>query len=280
MKKIIIGLSVIFTLAFGFTGCDTDYVKYSGPDYIMFSDTLTVLPVQNNEEYFDIPVAATEACSYDRTLGVEILDKKTNAVEGWHFSLESNTVTIKAGERMANVRIRGIYDNIEITDSLGMVLQDTWLKSGTVLDNIRMGKPDATLEEVIKASKETQAHNFIMKMEKGYDTIINENSDNLSAGERQLLCITRIMLLMPPMLILDEATSSIDTRTELKVQDAFQKLMKDKTSFIVAHRLSTIVNADIILVLKDGKILEKGNHEELMKQKKFYYELYNSQFNI
>lgn len=162
----------------------------------------------------------------------------------------------------------------------GMVLQDTWLKSGTVLDNIRMGKPDATLEEVIKASKETQAHNFIMKMEKGYDTIINENSDNLSAGERQLLCITRIMLLMPPMLILDEATSSIDTRTELKVQDAFQKLMKDKTSFIVAHRLSTIVNADIILVLKDGKILEKGNHEELMKQKKFYYELYNSQFNI
>ena len=123
MKKIIIGLSAIFALAIGFTGCDTDYVTYSGPNYIMFSDTLSVLPVQNNEEYFDIPVAATEACSYDRTLGVEILDKKTNAVEGRHFSLESNTITIKAGERTANVRIRGIYDNIEITDSLGMVLQ-------------------------------------------------------------------------------------------------------------------------------------------------------------
>lgn len=161
----------------------------------------------------------------------------------------------------------------------GMVLQETWLKSGTVLDNIRMGKPDATREEVINASKETKAHNFIIKMENGYDTIINENSDNLSAGERQLLCITRIMLLMPPMLILDEATSSIDTRTELKVQEAFQKLMKGKTSFIVAHRLSTIVEADIILVLKDGHIVEKGNHNELMKQKKFYYELYNSQFN-
>lgn len=161
----------------------------------------------------------------------------------------------------------------------GMVLQETWLKSGTVLDNIRMGKKDATREEVINASKETKAHNFIIKMENGYDTIINENSDNLSAGERQLLCITRIMLLMPPMLILDEATSSIDTRTELKVQEAFQKLMKGKTSFIVAHRLSTIVEADIILVLKDGHIVEKGNHNELMKQKKFYYELYNSQFN-
>lgn len=163
--------------------------------------------------------------------------------------------------------------------NFGMVLQDTYLKSGTVLENLKMGNPNATLEEVIEKCKITQAHNFIIKMEKGYDTLINENSDNLSAGERQLLCITRVMLLMPPMLILDEATSSIDTRTELKVQNAFQKLMKDKTTFIVAHRLSTIKEADIILVLKDGKIIEQGSHNELLKQRKFYYELYNSQFN-
>ncbi len=163
--------------------------------------------------------------------------------------------------------------------NFGMVLQETWLKSGTILDNIRMGKPEATLEEVIKASKETHAHYFIEKMSDGYNTIINENSDNLSAGERQLLCITRIMLLMPPMLILDEATSSIDTRTELKVQNAFQKLMNGKTSFIVAHRLQTIKEADLILVLKDGRIIEKGSHIELMYKKGFYYELYNSQFS-
>lgn len=163
--------------------------------------------------------------------------------------------------------------------NFGMVLQETWLKSGTILDNIRMGKPEATLEEVIKASKETHAHYFIEKMANGYNTVINENSDNLSAGERQLLCITRIMLLMPPMLILDEATSSIDTRTELKVQDAFQKLMNGKTSFIVAHRLQTIKEADLILVLKEGRIIEKGSHSDLIKKKGFYFELYNSQFN-
>lgn len=163
--------------------------------------------------------------------------------------------------------------------NFGMVLQETWLKSGTILDNIRMGKPEATLEEVIKASKETHAHYFIEKMANGYNTVINENSDNLSSGERQLLCITRIMLLMPPMLILDEATSSIDTRTELKVQEAFQKLMNGKTSFIVAHRLQTIKEADLILVLKEGRIIEKGSHSDLIRKKGFYFELYNSQFN-
>lgn len=165
-----------------------------------------------------------------------------------------------------------------LREKYGMVLQDTWLKSGTIFDNIKMGKPDATLEEVIEASKLTYAHYFIEKLKDGYNTIINEQADNLSAGEKQLLCITRVMLLMPPILILDEATSNIDTRTELKIQKSFQLLMKDKTSFIVAHRLSTVKDADIILVLKDGKIIEKGNHNELIHNKGFYYELYNSQF--
>lgn len=166
-----------------------------------------------------------------------------------------------------------------LRENFGMVLQETWLKSGTILENIKMGKPDATLEEVIEASKTTHAHYFIEKLKDGYDTIINAQADNLSSGEKQLLCITRIMLTMPPMLILDEATSSIDTRTELKIQKSFQLLMKGKTSFIVAHRLSTIMDADIILVLKDGKIIEQGNHKELLKKKGFYFELYNSQFS-
>ena len=166
-----------------------------------------------------------------------------------------------------------------LRENFGMVLQETWLKSGTILENIKMGKPDATMEEVIEASKTTHAHYFIEKLKDGYDTVINAQADNLSSGEKQLLCITRIMLTMPPMLILDEATSSIDTRTELKIQKSFQLLMKGKTSFIVAHRLSTIMDADIILVLKDGKIIEKGNHKELIKNKGFYYELYNSQFS-
>ena len=166
-----------------------------------------------------------------------------------------------------------------LRENFGMVLQETWLKSGTILENIKMGKPDATLEEVIEASKTTHAHYFIEKLKDGYDTVINAQADNLSSGEKQLLCITRIMLTMPPMLILDEATSSIDTRTELKIQKSFQLLMKGKTSFIVAHRLSTIMDADIILVLKDGKIIEQGNHKELLKRKGFYFELYNSQFS-
>lgn len=166
-----------------------------------------------------------------------------------------------------------------LRENFGMVLQETWLKSGTIFENIKMGKPDATLEEVIEASKTTHAHYFIEKLKDGYDTVINAQADNLSSGEKQLLCITRIMLTMPPMLILDEATSSIDTRTELKIQKSFQLLMKGKTSFIVAHRLSTIMDADIILVLKDGKIIEQGNHKELLKKKGFYFELYNSQFS-
>lgn len=160
----------------------------------------------------------------------------------------------------------------------GMVLQDTWLKSGTIRDNITIGSPDATDEEVIAAAKAAHAHNFIMQLENGYDTIIGEDGGNLSQGQKQLLCITRIMLCLPPMLILDEATSSIDTRTEMRIQNAFAKLMQGRTSFIVAHRLSTIKEADIILVMKDGNIIEQGSHDELIQKQGFYYTLYNSQF--
>ena len=160
----------------------------------------------------------------------------------------------------------------------GMVLQDTWLRSGTVRDNITMGKPDATDEEVITAARAAHAHSFIRRLPNGYDTVIGEDGGSLSQGQKQLLCITRVMLCLPPMLILDEATSSIDTRTEIKIQKAFAALMQGKTSFIVAHRLSTIREADVILVMKDGNIIEKGNHDSLMAQDGFYAHLYNSQF--
>lgn len=160
----------------------------------------------------------------------------------------------------------------------GMVLQETWLKSGTIRENIAMGKPEATDDEIIAAAKSAHAHNFIMQLEKGYDTIIGEDGGNLSQGQKQLLCITRIMLCLPPMLILDEATSSIDTRTELKIQQAFAQLMNGRTSFIVAHRLSTIKEADIILVMNNGNIIEQGTHAQLLKKGGFYYNLYNSQF--
>ena len=161
---------------------------------------------------------------------------------------------------------------------IGMVLQDTWLKAGTIKENIIMGKPDATDEEIIAAAKASYADGFIRRLPKGYDTVIGEDGGNLSQGQKQLLCITRVMLCKPPMLILDEATSSIDTRTEMKIQDAFAKLMEGRTSFIVAHRLSTIQSADVILVMKDGKIIEQGNHEGLLAKKGFYYNLYQSQY--
>lgn len=166
-----------------------------------------------------------------------------------------------------------------LRQSYGMVLQDTWLKSGTVRDNIKIGKPDATEEEVIAAAKATHSHNFIMQMKDGYDTVIGEDGGNLSQGQKQLLCITRIMLCLPPMLILDEATSSIDTRTELKIQQAFARLMEGRTSFIVAHRLSTIKEADLILVMKNGNIIEQGTHDELIASGGFYKNLYVSQFS-
>ena len=162
--------------------------------------------------------------------------------------------------------------------SYGMVLQDTWLKKGTIRENIIVGKPDATDEEVTAAAKRSHAHSFIRRLPDGYNTVIGEDGGSLSQGQKQLLCITRVMLSLPPMLILDEATSSIDTRTEIKIQKAFASMMEGRTSFIVAHRLSTIQNADVILVMKDGHIIEQGNHDELLAKKGFYAELYNSQF--
>lgn len=183
-----------------------------------------------------------------------------------------------------NIRI----DDKDITDiargslrrSYGMVLQETWLKTGTIRDNISMGKPEATEEEIIQAAKDAHSYSFIKRLSKGFDTWITEDGGGLSQGQKQLLCITRVMLCLPPMLILDEATSSIDTRTEVKIQNAFARMMKGRTSFIVAHRLSTIQSADIILVMKDGRIIEQGNHEALLQQDGFYAKLYKSQFAV
>ena len=165
-----------------------------------------------------------------------------------------------------------------LRSAYGMVLQDTWLKAGTIRDNIKMGREDATDDEVIAAAKATHAHSFIKRLPEGYDTVITEDGGSLSQGQKQLLCITRVMLCLPPMLILDEATSSIDTRTEQRIQRAFEKLMTGRTSFIVAHRLSTIENADVILVMNQGNVIEQGTHEELLARGGFYARLYRSQF--
>lgn len=162
----------------------------------------------------------------------------------------------------------------------GMVLQETWLFGSTVRDNIAYGKEDATEEQIIEAAKAAHAHSFIMRLANGYDTVISEDGGNISQGQKQLLCIARIMLTKPPMLILDEATSNIDTRTEIRIQEAFQRLMEGRTSFIVAHRLSTIREADCILVMNAGRIIEKGTHEELLDKDGFYAQLYNSQFAV
>lgn len=163
----------------------------------------------------------------------------------------------------------------ELRNQIGMVLQETWIKTGTVLENITMGRPDATREEVISVAKASYSHSFIKRLPQGYDTLLTENGEALSQGQRQLLCITRVMLCLPPILILDEATSSIDTRTEKKIQQAFQKMMEGRTSFIVAHRLSTIQDADVILVMKDGNVIEQGNHDALLKKNGFYATLYH-----
>ena len=166
------------------------------------------------------------------------------------------------------------YTRRSLRRSFGMVLQDTWLKKGTIMDNLRLAKPDAPKEEIIAAAKESHAHGFIRRLENGYDTMIGEDGGELSAGQKQLLCITRVMLNLPPMLILDEATSSIDTRTEMQIQSAFLKMMNGRTSFIVAHRLQTVQNADIILVMRDGRIVESGDHNSLMAAGGFYKKLY------
>ena len=223
--------------------------------------------------------------------------------------IENLNIAVKAGQRIAIVGPTGcgkttlinllmrFYDvdggsiSVDGTDirditrhslrrNYGMVLQDTWLKSGTIKQNIAMGKPDATDEEIIEAAKNAHSHKFIIQLENGYYTVISEDGGNLSQGQKQLLCITRIMLTLPPMLILDEATSSIDTRTEMQIQEAFTQMMQGRTCFIVAHRLSTVKNADLILVMRDGKIIEQGKHEELIALGGFYNKLYNSQFAI
>ena len=187
---------------------------------------------------------------------------------------------VNSGEiRVSGTDIRKMTRK-SLRSNYGMVLQETWLRSGTIRDNITMGKPDATDEEVIAAAKASHAHSFIKRLPSGYDTMVTEDGGNLSQGQKQLLCIARVMLCLPPMLILDEATSSIDTRTEIKIQEAFAHMMKGRTSFIVAHRLSTIREADVILVMKDGNIIEQGSHEELLAANGFYAELYNSQFSV
>ena len=187
------------------------------------------------------------------------------------YDVNSGEITVDGQEIRSVMRksLRGAF---------GMVLQDTWLKSGTIRENICMGKPDATDEEVAAAAKAAHADSFIRRLPQGYDTVIAEDGGSLSQGQKQLLCITRVMLCLPPMLILDEATSSIDTRTELKIQSAFARMMKGRTSFVVAHRLSTIREADVILVMRDGHIIEQGTHEELLANGCFYARLYNSQF--
>ena len=187
---------------------------------------------------------------------------------------------VDAGQiRVSGTDIRDISRN-SLRRSYGMVLQDTWLKSGTIYENIAYGKPDATKDQVITAAKAAHAHSFIKRLPDGYDTVITEDGGNISQGQKQLLCIARVMLCLPPMLILDEATSSIDTRTEIRIQQAFAKMMEGRTSFIVAHRLSTIREADVILVMENGKVIEQGNHEELLKKQGFYAKLYNSQYEL
>ena len=187
---------------------------------------------------------------------------------------------VNKGEILINGKNIKDISRHELRSTFGMVLQETWLKSATILENLKMGVPNATEEEVIKAAKLTRAHSFIKRLPDGYNTVIGESGGSLSEGQKQLLCITRVMVMNPQMLILDEATSSIDTRTELKISKAFDLLMENKTSFVVAHRLSTIKDADRILVMKDGNVIEIGNHNELMSQKGFYYNLYKSQFEI
>ena len=187
------------------------------------------------------------------------------------YDVKDGSITVE-GEDIRNVTRKSLRE------SYGMVLQDTWLRAGTVKENIAMAKPEATDEEIIAAAKAAHAHSFIKRLKNGYDTVLGEGGDGLSQGQKQLLCITRIMLSDPPMLILDEATSSIDTRTEIRIQKAFLEMMKDRTSFIVAHRLSTVMGADVILVMKDGKIVESGKHAELLEKGGFYSTLYNSQF--
>ena len=187
------------------------------------------------------------------------------------YDVDSGSIQVD-GHDVRNVTRKSLRTNF------GMVLQETWLKYGTIRENIAYGKPDATEEEIVQAAREAHAYSFIKRMPQGYDTVIGEDGGNLSQGQKQLLCIARVMLCLPPMLILDEATSSIDTRTEIRIQKAFSRMMEGRTSFIVAHRLSTIREADRILVMRAGRIVEQGTHGDLLEKNGFYAEIYNSQF--
>ena len=236
---------------------DIDHVHFSyTPERRLIEDfTLHVAPGQR------VAIVGPTGCG--KTTMINLLMR--------FYDVKSGTISVD-GQETRGVTRRSLRQNI------GMVLQDTWLSSGTIRDNIAMGRPDATDEEIIAAAKASHAHSFIRRLPEGYNTVISETGGQLSQGQKQLLCIARVMLCLPPMLILDEATSSIDTRTELKVQDAFATMMKGRTSFIVAHRLSTIKSADVILVMRDGHIVEQGTHKELLEKGGFYAKLYQSQF--
>ena len=240
-------------------GVELDHVNFSYvPEKSLIEDfNLSVKPGQR------IAIVGPTGCGKSTVINLlmRFYDVKSGAVR-----VDGNDV-----RHMTRRSLRANY---------GMVLQETWLKSGTIRDNIAYGKPDATDEEIIRAAKEAHAHSFIKRMPEGYNTVITEDGGNLSQGQKQLLCIARVMLCLPPMLILDEATSSIDTRTEIRIQKAFATMMKGRTSFIVAHRLSTIREADVILVMRDGHIIEQGNHESLLAKNGFYAQLYNSQFAV
>ena len=239
----------------GAVSIDHVYFSYA-PDRKLIEDfTLHVQPGQR------VAIVGPTGCG--KTTMINLLMR--------FYDVDSGEIRVDGHETRRLTR-RSLRENI------GMVLQDTWLSAGTIRENIAMGKPDATDEEIVAAAKASHAHSFIKRLPDGYNTVISESGGQLSQGQKQLLCIARVMLCLPPMLILDEATSSIDTRTELKIQEAFARMMQGRTSFIVAHRLSTIQSADVILVMKDGHVIEQGNHESLLAKGGFYATLYQSQF--
>ena len=249
------------------------------------ADAKTLNQVEGRVRFEDVSFSYTSEVPLIEHMNLEVKPGQRVAIEGPTGC--GKTTVINLLMRFYDVNKGKItLDGVPIQDltweslrsSYGMVLQETWLKTGTIRDNISYGKPDATREEVIEAAKQAHAHSFIKRLPKGYDTVMGEDGGSLSQGQKQLLCIARLMLLKPPVLILDEATSSIDTMTEIRIQKAFQKLMEGRTSFVVAHRLSTIKESDVILVMKDGHILETGKHEELLEKKGFYAQLYQSQF--
>ncbi|MBQ8908236.1 MAG: ABC transporter ATP-binding protein [Clostridia bacterium] len=299
-------------------GALSGFLSYAGQYTKPFNEISGVITELQNAftcvgrvfELLDTPSEVSDADALalsERAKGSVALENVSFAYDPSRPLLQNISLSVEAGQRIAIVGPTGCgkttlinllmryYDVDEgritvdgrdirsitrhsLRENYGMVLQETWLSSGTVRDNIRMGRPDATDEEVENAARAAHAHGFIRRLPKGYDTVLGENGGGLSGGQKQLLCIARVMLCLPPMLILDEATSSIDTRTEIKIQMAFSEMMKGRTSFIVAHRLSTIKEADVILVMKDGNIIEKGSHEALLREDGFYARLYHSQF--